>query len=104
MGLSGLVLAVPLLPLDPMLPPSLSLLGLFELAIENTPESAWLAGESLLDASRGDSFVGWTEVALGLVESVVVAVATTDVIGSTRLGEYVGFPANSNEGKPDGHS
>ena len=57
-GLSGLVLAVPVLPLDPMLPPSRSLLGLFELAIENTPESAWLAGESLLDASRGDSFVG----------------------------------------------
>ena len=44
MGLSGLV---------PEAPPSL--LGLFELAIEKTPESAWLAGESLLEASRGDS-------------------------------------------------
>ena len=35
-------------------PPS-PLLGLAELAIENTPESAWEAGESLLLVSRGDS-------------------------------------------------
>ena len=35
-------------------PPS-SLLGLAELAIENTPESAWEAGESLLLFSLGDS-------------------------------------------------
>ena len=31
------------------------LLGLLELAIEYTPESAWEAGESLFEASRGDS-------------------------------------------------
>ena len=31
------------------------LLGLAELAMEKTPESAWLAGESLLFVSRGDS-------------------------------------------------
>jgi hypothetical protein len=31
------------------------LLGLAELAMEKTPESAWLAGESLLLVSRGDS-------------------------------------------------
>ena len=41
---------------DPALPPPLlSLLGLLELAMEKTPESAWLAGESLFEASRGDS-------------------------------------------------
>ena len=45
MGLSGEVLEVVPSPL----------LGLLELAMENTPESAWLAGESLLDASRGHS-------------------------------------------------
>ena len=45
-GLSGLVPSAPLVA---------SLLGLLELAIEKTPESAWLAGESLLEASRGDS-------------------------------------------------
>ena len=36
-------------------PPPSPLLGLAELAIENTPESAWEAGESLLLVSRGDS-------------------------------------------------
>ena len=35
-------------------PPS-NLLGLAELAMEKTPESAWEAGESLLLFSRGDS-------------------------------------------------
>ena len=46
-GLSGLVPSALVVPSP--------LLGLLELAIEKTPESAWLAGESLLDASRGDS-------------------------------------------------
>ena len=46
-GLSGLLTSE-------LMPPS-TLLGLAELAIENTPESAWLAGESLLFVSRGDS-------------------------------------------------
>ena len=32
-----------------------TLLGLAELAMEKTPESAWLAGESLLLVSLGDS-------------------------------------------------
>ena len=36
-------------------PPPSPLLGLAELAMENTPESAWEAGESLLLVSRGDS-------------------------------------------------
>ena len=31
------------------------MLGEAELAMEKTPESAWLAGESLLFVSRGDS-------------------------------------------------
>ena len=35
--------------------PGSSLLGLAELAMENTPESACEAGESLLLFSRGDS-------------------------------------------------
>ena len=46
-GLSGLLTSV-------FNTPS-TLLGLAELAIENTPESAWLAGESLLLVSLGDS-------------------------------------------------
>ena len=49
LGLSGLVLSAVGAPSP--------LLGLLELAMEYTPESAWLAGESLLDASRGDSTV-----------------------------------------------
>ena len=47
LGLSGLVPSV--------VGAASPLLGLLELAMEKTPESAWLAGESLLDASRGDS-------------------------------------------------
>ena len=47
LGLSGL-------RTSELIPPSI-LLGLAELAMENTPESAWLAGESLLLVSRGDS-------------------------------------------------
>ena len=35
-----------------------TLLGLAELAMEKTPESAWLAGESLLFVSLGDSGEG----------------------------------------------
>jgi hypothetical protein len=45
LGLPGLRISVP---------PS-TLLGLAELAIEKIPESAWLAGESLLFVSRGDT-------------------------------------------------
>lgn len=48
LGLSGLLMSV-------LSPPS-NLLGLAELAMEKTPESAWEAGESLLLFSRGDSF------------------------------------------------
>jgi hypothetical protein len=45
--------------------------------MEKTPESAWLAGESLLFVSRGDSF------------------PSTDAV-SLILGEYVRFPVNAN--------
>ena len=50
-------------------------------------------------------FVGWTVFTLGLVV-VVVLVPDDPIVAteSTRLGEYVGFPANSNDGIPDGGS
>jgi len=43
-----------------------TLLGLAELAIENTPESAWLAGESLL--LRGEAFPSTEVVSIMLGE------------------------------------
>jgi len=124
LGLLGLVAAELVLPGPPPPPPTpppgpvSSLLGLLELAMENTPESAWLAGESLFEASRGDSLVacideapveldvlpvllGPEAVVSGEAPAAEGAVAEADDdegggSGQMRLGEYVGRPANAN--------